>query len=152
MLPPPQDPPLSVLLLVILEEDLRLLLCLSSRKDLLLSLPLCCHSEHTHPFSHSNLETPRPFSSRNPELPAFSDVVILNAVKDPCICHCPSYPPSRTRKHPPPSRQLANRLFCGPTDSLSTCLAIIAEAGHDTLMLTATQDGELAEWLKAAVC
>ena len=30
--------------------------------------------------------------------------------------------------------------------------AIIAKAGHDTLMLTATQDGELAEWLKAAVC
>jgi hypothetical protein len=30
--------------------------------------------------------------------------------------------------------------------------AIIAKAGHDTLMPTATQDGELAEWLKAAVC
>jgi hypothetical protein len=75
-------------------------------------------------------------------IPQESPVVVASLLSSPKgICVLPYRLP---RKDPPSILQ--NLVFRTHPQ------AIIAKAGHDTLMLTATQDGELAEWLKAAVC
>jgi hypothetical protein len=86
------------------------------------------------------------------------EVVILNVVKDPRICRCLLHLPPVLTEIPGPSSNIPNsRTVSAPAQTNLPDLvdipqpqAIIASAEAKSSI--SKQDGELAEWLKAAVC